>query len=288
MGPRLASHFLAALGPHAASPVDLARLENSLEARLLGARHAWPGIHLDASIFVAYLARRVGERQTVEEALRDLHTDDLYLACACAQGNEAAIERCDHLLDHLHLWVRRIDAETAFSDEVRQMVREKLFCGAAPKIADFAGRGPLQGWLRVICVNTAFRLRRERNPVPFERELTPVGDVELELLKWRYRDDFRSALEEAIADLSDRERLLLGLRFLDGLSIDEIGALYHVHRATAARWLAATRATLVQATRSALQQRLKLAPTELDSLLRLGTSYVEVSLPRLLRTPLRS
>jgi RNA polymerase sigma-70 factor (ECF subfamily) len=65
---------------------------------------------------------------------------------------------------------------------------------------------------------------------------------------------------------------------VDGLTIDEIGALYRVHRATAARWLARAQVGLTKEIRAALIRTLNLQPAELRSVLRLIRSGLQVSL----------
>src|SRR5262249_43055522 len=83
--------------------------------------------------------------------------------------------------------------------------------------------------------------------VPVEDEILAAlpaegSDPEIEHFKRLYAAEFRAALSEAIAGLASRERNLLRHGFADALSIDQIGALYGVHRSTAARWIHAARA----------------------------------------------
>ena len=59
--------------------------------------------------------------------------------------------------------------------------------------------------------------------------------------------------------------------------------LLRLHRATAARRLAAARAALVKGTRTAMRARLRVDGAELESILRLIESQVHVSVERLLR-----
>lgn len=55
-----------------------------------------------------------------------------------------------------------------------------------------------------------------------------------------------------------------------------LGARYGVHRGTAARWLERCNRTLLDRTRRALVTRLRVARTEVDSILRLVRSRLEV------------
>jgi RNA polymerase sigma-70 factor, ECF subfamily len=70
---------------------------------------------------------------------------------------------------------------------------------------------------------------------------------------------------------------------LDGLSIDRLAALHKVHRATAARWVEAARTAALEHTRLALGRRLRVGPDELESVMRLVRSQLDITLPALLR-----
>jgi hypothetical protein len=62
------------------------------------------------------------------------------------------------------------------------------------------------------------------------------------------------------------------------LTIDQLGQLYHVHRATAARSLDRSRKALLNATRAQAGRAAAGEPAELDSILRMIRSRLEVSL----------
>ncbi|HSD86847.1 MAG TPA: sigma-70 family RNA polymerase sigma factor, partial [Kofleriaceae bacterium] len=142
----------------------------------------------------------------------------------------------------------------------------------------------LRAWLRAAAVRTAIDLMRARRAVPVApQELADAAafDPILAGVKQRYRDEFRTAFADASQQLTDRERTLLRYKFVDDLSIDEIGTLYRVHRATVARWLAAIRETLFEGTRSRLMGVLELDELEVDSVLRLIDSQLDVSISAL-------
>ena len=110
-------------------------------------------------------------------------------------------------------------------------------------------------------------------------------DPELAYMKERYRNQFREAFVRAVQMLSDREQALLRYHHIDGLNIDEIGAIYRVHRVTAFRWLEKAKEQLVQKTLELLRARLKVTPKELDSVLRMIRSQIHLSLVRQLGGP---
>jgi RNA polymerase sigma-70 factor, ECF subfamily len=178
--------------------------------------------------------------------------------------------------------------DRGLADDAELKLRERLFLVGeddAPRLASYSGRGDLGAWLRAAAVRTAIDLMRTRRVVPVDpHALGDAGaavDPLLAALKQRYRDEFRAAFAEASAQLTDRERTLLRYRFLDGLSIDEIALLYRVHRATIARWIAATRESLFEGTRTRLMARLAVTDSEVDSVLRLIDSQLEASIEAL-------
>ena len=79
-----------------------------------------------------------------------------------------------------------------------------------------------------------------------------------------------------------RERNLLKQSVLFGATVDDLGALYKVHRATAARWIAAAREHLVEETRQRMIAHLRIGPAEYDSILELIHSQLDVSVSRVL------
>jgi RNA polymerase sigma-70 factor, ECF subfamily len=251
------------------------------------ARAAWPTIDLSDDRFARHLASKIGD-----EPAHSFHTDDLYLACACAEGLPRALEAFDReCLPAIDRPVSRLHGGAAIVSEVRQLVREIVLLprsDAPPRIAEFSGRSKLSSWLRVIAVREAMRsIQKNRREALAEDEAIAAAidrdaDPELRYFKQLYRAEFNAALREAIDELGDRDKILLRQNVLDGAGIDRLAALYGVHRATAARWLSSAKASLLEGTRQALRRRLKVTPSELDSILRLIQSQLDVSLHRLL------
>lgn len=255
-------------------------------------RAAWPGLEVPLDRFAAHVARHLVDATDPDAAAGELHAADLYLACACAAGDPAGLRLFeDQVLPQAAAALRRLDSSPAFADDVRQLLRQKLFVGdgeSAPKIADYAGRGPLVTWVRVSAVRTALNLlgsgKREQQMTSSQVAALapPVDDPALRYLKAQFADEFEAALARACAALTDRDRTILRLRFADELNIDQIGGLYGVHRATVARWIARIRDELFAATRNDLVGRLKLSESDFDSLLRLARSQLDLSLSAVL------
>src|SRR5207244_2837986 len=74
-------------------------------------------------------------------------------------------------------------------------------------------------------------------------------DPELDHIRARYAAPFKDAFQGALRGLSTQDRNILRLHLVDGLNIEQIGGIYNVHRATVARWIAASRQALVEETR---------------------------------------
>jgi RNA polymerase sigma-70 factor (ECF subfamily) len=120
------------------------------------------------------------------------------------------------------------------------------------------------------------------------RELDSPGvatDPELDYLKLRYAADFKIALEGALSELDARQVTLLKLSFIEQLSASAIGVMYGVSSRTVQRWLVDLRDDVRVRTRQLLQARIAVSPSELDSLLGLVDSQLQLSLYRVLGEP---
>jgi len=254
------------------------------------ARDEAPGVELDPVAFVAHVAERVTFDAHGRPLLRSLHAGDLWIAFGCVSEHPLAITAFEtrYVPEIRNALRRSFDPGLAEDAELRLM--NKLLLVAAddgPRLASYAGRGGLVPWLRAAAVRSAIDLMRARREFPADANtLDEVGgaiDPLLASLKQRYREEFRVAFGEAAAQLTDRERTLLRYRFLDDLSIDEIGVLYRVHRATVARWIAAIREGLFEGTRTRLVTHLAISESEVDSVLRLIDSQLDISIETIMR-----
>lgn len=272
------------------------RFGEALAASAEAARAAWPDLAVDQTAFVAHLRRHLGpDERTALAALGGWHVADLYFAHACALACPPAVRTLERkLAERAPQYLARVGgAQRAFVDETRQVLLEKLLVaapGEEPKIASYSGRGALEGWLRIACVNTALKLlaRPEAGPRADDgaaaRAVDPSPDPELALVKHQHRAEFEVALREAFAALDPKARNVLRLHFVDGLNIDAIGAAYGTHRATAARWLQQARQDVLEGIRKTLRDRLRLTPEELQSMVNLVQSRLESSVRALLAT----
>jgi RNA polymerase sigma-70 factor, ECF subfamily len=281
------------LRPEARMYAELPSLEAVLAELLASARAAWPRVRLEDAVFLSYLAGRLAPSAEPERTLRALPAADLFLACACVNGDAAAHAALDaHFLPRVAAAVARVHPGADAASEVCQVLREKILTsesGQPPRLAGYLGQGPLAAWLRAAAVRTALNLRRsaQRQAHAEEEALAdatlPGGThPELEHLRQRHRADFQAALAEALAALPSRERTVLRLHLVEGLSLERIGTVYRTHKSTVSRWLARAREEVLAGTRSRLAERLRLSSGELHSLLRDVPAQLDQSLSALL------
>ena len=220
----------------------------------------------------------------------ELHPEDLAWARALATGDRAALERYERELAPLlegHLRRRGFTADTIA--DVMQTLRARLFVGdgEGPAITHYEGRGPLRSWVLVAALRESVRARQRgaREPAVEDDALVALADRSGAAIpaldKERYREAFRAAFRVALGELSPRDRNLLRMHVIDGLTIDQIGALQGVHRATAARWIERAREAVSRSVRRDLMKQFGADPFETEELLQWVQSRIELSLSAL-------
>src|SRR4051794_1175915 len=256
--------------PSARLPADL---EARLQAILGRVAQAWPDLMIDPARLVAAVARVAGD--DVEAGLADLYVEDLALAVACAEGVPNALAHCDRLCaGAIAAAVARVDRSADLRDEVRQILWQRIFVGTtgkAPRILSYAGRGPLVGWVAVAAQRVALDLRRSAARTtaldPAADEVLPANQhPEIDYLRTRYKPEFEAAVREALAGLPDRDRLLLKLTIVSGLSHEQLANIYSVNQSTITRWIARAREQVLEATEREVCSKLGLPPGEFRSL----------------------
>jgi RNA polymerase sigma-70 factor, ECF subfamily len=236
---------------------------------VVAAAAQWPGVTIDIADVVAVLeAKRAAD-------------DPPPLEPAIAAFDRAYLDVVPQALASMKL-------PTATVEDVRATVRDKLLLAEGdkpPRILDYAGRGRLRGLVQVTATRTAIdRIRHEEKEVelPAGRDLAASVDVTLSLIKAQYRDAFATGFARAVAAASRRDRNLLRLHFMGGMTLEQLAQMYGVHRATVVRWLAAARAAVFGATRAHVADTLHAPADELDEMFDLVQSRVELSVERLL------
>lgn len=254
-----------------------------MEPELLEASARHPGLPAPDATLAAFVAEK---RAAAGDAPVDL--DGLVVAHAAACGDQAAVAEIHALLAGLRPALRRTGADEQLLNELLADLPGELVTpreGAAPRILGYSGKGPLGAWLRVIAARALVERRRKIRPsVPIEEEvggaLARTHDPELELLKRTYKAQLERAFRDAFASLSAEERLLLIQHHKDGLNVDKLAALHGVHRATAARRVAAARDAFTREVRAVLARELAVGHETFDSIVRLVQSELSLHLSR--------
>jgi RNA polymerase sigma-70 factor (ECF subfamily) len=265
----------------------------AIEEHLKAGQGAWPEIVVEPARFEAEVLRRHALAHGAE--LAALKGADLYIAVACGDGDERAIDAVRKLLaGEVKFAGTKTTASADQLAEVTAMLARTLFVDEPERPAAlraYSGRGDLKSYLRVIATRELVRVvNRGRREVGIDDDtlidrLVPASDPEISILRAQYREVVDDAMRAALKTLNERNRALLCYAFIDGMNVDEVGRVYNVHRATAARWIAAAREELGTAIRDALAVRLKITVDEVDSIVRLVQSRIDVSLDRVLRGP---
>lgn len=252
-------------------------------------RRAHPTVAVDDGDFERYVAERVPPNDSASSGVAKLRGDDLFLACACAQGDAHAIAELDRaFVQPAMATLVRMGEDASLVDEAAQAVRERLFLSDR-RITDFSGRGSLAGWVRVTLARQVSSLKRVRHPtVPLDEDTAEeiaAIDPELAIARRRYGAGFRDAFRDAFAELTAEQRSILALHFIDGLNLERIARILQISRATAGRRVIEARSALLEAFLALLSGRLKATRSEIESLLAIVRSTLYGSLARLLREP---
>jgi RNA polymerase sigma-70 factor, ECF subfamily len=229
----------------------------ALVEELLADLHAKAGcekIGLGQQAFGAILtevAVKYTSAATPESELRtfflSLRVDELALARACAEGNNAAWDVfVTRYREKLYLAALRIAREDSAAHELADTLYADLYGTTlregrrVSKLASYTGRGSLEGWLRtVLAQEYVNRYRKTKRLVSLDEESeegvqfrapepepTPSSDNRL-----------AQATDEALAYLSGEDRMVLSAYYLDGRTLAEIARMLGVHESTISRKL---------------------------------------------------
>jgi RNA polymerase sigma-70 factor (ECF subfamily) len=278
--------------PRAAGLRSRTGIEEQLGELLAKAQAQRPSLVVDARAFVEHWATHLSRCRTPETEFERLHLGDLCLAFACGRGDTDALRLFQAEFVPIAVsTIRGVDSADAFVEEVTQQLLERILVAAPgePRILEYAGRGSLEHWLRAAALRLALNARRSSRRAPDQlaadsqfEVAAPTADLQFDILQARYGPDFGAALKEAMSELSSQERSLLKLHFIDGLSFNQIGAVYQVNKSTISRRMSHARETLLAKTRGRLEQRFNLGALELESLMRLLGPELQMSLTSVL------
>ena len=200
-----------------------------------------------------FLASEPGDSPTpaeVSDFIDQLQADDLFMALACANGNERAWWEFDQqhraYLERVarHLAKSDMDAQEVVDQVYVDLYGQKIVDGErVSKFSTYSGRGSLRGWLRTVIWHSLVDLHRASHDEVSLDEMTenvgegsahasfavaaPGGESAMldELTRDRYRGATRTSLAGAFAALDDHEKLLLLYYHVENLKLREIAKL---------------------------------------------------------------
>jgi RNA polymerase sigma-70 factor (ECF subfamily) len=205
--------------------------------------------------------------------------EDLFLAAACSLRVVGAAEifeaRCG---DRLRAAVASATKSEDERREIEQRLRHLLLVG------------PLDRWVAVVAqrqVVTAIRAeqaeRRARTGAANEATAAAIPlHPEIAILKVKYRGEFEEAMTAALGTLVERDRLVLRLHLVSGVSVGQIGQMYGVSQSTASRWLAEAREKVQAEMVERLREQTGLETADLRSLAALVASQLDLDMSMLL------
>lgn len=254
-------------------------------------RAEYPDLELSPRDFAAALAFHAPAGDAGAFHAR-VHAPELGLATAAARGSSSAIATLERVYGNVITFAcRRFAGRGHTEDDLRQVLRAKLFVaepGEQPTIALYNGQGSLESWLRVIATRLFIDLgrrkdrARETSSDPADLDVIEPSDLALDAIKAEYRGAVAAALDEAVRQLQAGDRHLLRQHLVAGLTIDQLGAVLGIHRATAARRIVRAKDHLVAGTRREVAQRLQRAVCEVDEVVGLVADRLDATIARLL------
>lgn len=235
--------------------------------------------HALAAFFAAVVLRDhdVLSQTDLLAELAGRHLGELRLAFAAAGGVPGAHAAFDAVLRPVVQRVHaRVGRGSSYLDALQEVRVHVLVVpdGRRPRLLEYTGHGALSRWLHVVATRHLLNLLRPLSPeLPFEDaffavQLAPNETAEAKLVKAKYGDPVRRALGRAMDTLPERARAILWFALVDGLASQRIGAVYGVHRTTAARWTAEAMVELRQAVDRELRNDMGVRESELSSLVR--------------------
>jgi RNA polymerase sigma-70 factor (ECF subfamily) len=245
-------------------------------------KNAWPGIAVPFEVFVAYLVARIASPAEI----RDDWLQDLYLACACANGVPAGLQsfRTQYFATVAQA-AKPFDDSPPFAEEIYQRLSDTLFVADGPsrgKIVRYAGRGPLAGFVATAAKRMALRAAAYAKRFQGEAELidrfSQFTEQETTLMKLRYRETFNRALSIALRQLPSRERLILRMNLVERVSTTRLAALYKVSQPTVSRRIQRSAKAIFATVKDLVCDELDIDTRELESLLLLVRSQIEITI----------
>ncbi len=256
-------------------------------------------VDVPAELFVPgwVAALRHARTRSPDADLAAVATADVYLIAGVLAGVSGAVQvyqrLCEPDVDRV---LRRLLPQSEWP-EMRQELDARLLVGdgsRGPALEQYRGSGSVRAWTRAVATRAVIDARRKQARQPevvqwaSARDGVPEVDAELSVAVGEHVAAVRGAMQRAFAQLTVRQRNVIRQSVFHGLSIDELGALYGAHRATAARWLQRARADLSRHLEADFAREVGGSPSDAAGLLRALRSRVDVSVRSFLASSLES
>jgi len=254
-------------------------------------RVANPRLIVSEQAFARHLARCANDRK--DASLAKIAVEDVYLACACVERVRGAAAVFENRFGRV---IRRAVSRVLATADERQEAEQRAWhhllvdhTDGPPRLAQYLGQGPLEKWVSVAAMRIAISFGRTESAERRLREKTIAEasgvDPEQLFMKGELRAAFEDAVAAALGRLSARERLVLKLYLVSGMTLDAIGKSLGVTRQAVAKTLSRARETVVGQVETAVQKSLRISEEELASILRYVASQLDVSISRVLGKP---
>lgn|SRR5262245_21924509 len=206
------------------------------------------------------------DRRQLQKYFDSLHLEDLALACACAEGSNAA---WDHVMrEYRPVLYRAADAidSTGGARDLADALYAELF-GLSERdgvrrshFRYYHGRSSLATWLRaVLAQRHVDRVRSQRRieslPEDDMADALAAPATTIDPGRARYLDLMRRVVAAAVAALAPRDRLRLTCYYAQDLTLAQIGRALGEHEATVSRHLTRTRRDIRAAVERELSER---------------------------------
>ena len=234
--------------------------DETVERMYARCRENAPNYGVAPENFAASLARTLDKfhsasrtepsEKDLADFLEQIQGDDLFLAIACANGNERAWWEFDQAhrsyMERVarHLARTEMDATDIVDTVYEQLYGTRIVDGErVSKFATYSGRGSLRGWLRtVIWHSLVDRHRAGHDEVSLDEMTETIGeggahanfaeqpaggdaDMVDQITRDRYRRATVTAIESAFNSLEPHEKLILLYYHVENLKLREISRL---------------------------------------------------------------
>jgi RNA polymerase sigma-70 factor len=216
----------------------------------------------------------LSDAQSRIKALELIHHEDVFLAMGCSRQDKIAWEYfADEYLPLLRRFSTQACSDSGEGEDLAQEIIFKML-KEGNRLAGYNGRGSLAGWLRTAVAHAAIdRFRRARRLVSLEdvsqrdalTDRVPP-DENKAFLDSRWEPVVSNAVNESMSRLAARDRLVLGLYYLRGVSLLAIGRQFRIHEATVSRWLDKLRRNIRKQVEIDLRKKHGLRTSEIHSL----------------------